>query len=108
MAASTIAFALVAALTITSASAWRFGGPKARKNAAGAGTAVDALFIFGDSFWDIGNNKYAYATHNEVIPLNILPYGVDYLPMSGRCSNGRVVSDFLGTCHAKKLTQWLL
>ena len=55
------------------------------------------MFIFGDSFWDIGNNKYAVATHKNVIPLNIPPYGVDYVPSSGRCSNGQIIPDYLGT-----------
>ena len=94
--------ALVLAILVlapVSARRHRFGSRfrRFRKFAApGAGTPVDSMFIFGDSFWDIGNNKYIFATDNNVIPLNIPPYGIDYVPSSGRCSNGKIIPDFLG------------
>ena len=57
----------------------------------------DAIFVFGDSLSDTGNN-------NELtnVPLvfksNWVPYGQDYsthLP-TGRFSNGKIALDFMG------------
>ena len=62
-----------------------------------AGLPVDALFVFGDSLWDVGNNKFS-ANPNIIKPA-FYPYSLDYLPGSGRCSNGRLAVDFLGEWH---------
>ena len=53
-----------------------------------------ALFIFGDSFYDAGNNIYL----NTNIPkLNIFPYGETYFKHpTGRASDGRLIPDFIG------------
>jgi hypothetical protein len=53
-----------------------------------------ALFIFGDSFYDAGNNIYL----NTNIPkLNIFPYGETYFKHpTGRVSDGRLIPDFIG------------
>ncbi|KAL9344025.1 hypothetical protein Peur_064456 [Populus x canadensis] len=53
----------------------------------------DALFIFGDSFYDSGNNIYL----NTNIPkLNIFPYGETYFKHpTGRASDGRLIPDFI-------------
>ncbi|CAI8596132.1 unnamed protein product [Vicia faba] len=53
---------------------------------------VPALFAFGDSIVDVGNNNYL-AT---VAKANFFPYGRDFVSHSptGRFSNGKVVSDY--------------
>jgi len=53
---------------------------------------VPALFIFGDSSLDVGNNNYL----PTIIKANFLPYGKDFVNHfpSGRFSNGKVVIDF--------------
>ena len=62
-----------------------------------AAASPDAIFVFGDSLSDTGNN-------NELtnVPLvfksNWVPYGQDYsthLP-TGRFSNGKIALDFMG------------
>ncbi|GKC11128.1 lipase, GDSL [Tanacetum coccineum] len=53
------------------------------------------LFVFGDSLSDSGNNNYI-----NTIPdfqANYWPYGVSYFDLAtGRFSDGRIVSDFIG------------
>ena len=53
-----------------------------------------AMFVFGDSISDVGNNQYGppEITKNAFH----LPNGLDYIPGSGRFSNGRVWVDFVG------------
>lgn len=55
-----------------------------------------ALFVFGDSTVDTGNNNYFTTWLNASRD----PYGIDYIPRSGRFCNGRIVTDFLGQCWA--------
>ncbi|KAG7997302.1 hypothetical protein I3843_01G205100 [Carya illinoinensis] len=51
-----------------------------------------ALFIFGDSLFDAGNNKY----FNTTIPANFYPYGETFFKYpTGRYSDGRVIPDFV-------------
>lgn len=59
------------------------------------GTAVPAVFIFGDSLSDPGNNNYITTLSRANIP----PNGIDFpggVP-TGRYSNGRTVVDIIGT-----------
>ncbi|XP_009776385.1 GDSL esterase/lipase At5g45960-like isoform X3 [Nicotiana sylvestris] len=53
---------------------------------------ISALFVFGDSTVDSGNNNYI----STVIKCNFPPYGRDFLNHipSGRFTNGRLVTDF--------------
>ncbi|PIN15790.1 Triacylglycerol lipase [Handroanthus impetiginosus] len=52
-----------------------------------------AMFAFGDSLTDPGNNNYL----NSLAKANYVPYGVDfYEGPSGRFSNGKTVIDYLG------------
>ena len=62
-------------------------------------TRPPALFVFGDSIVDSGNNN-AITT---LIRCNFPPYGQDFPGhnATGRFSNGRVPSDILGT-HASR------
>lgn len=54
-----------------------------------------ALFIFGDSIFDPGNNDYINAT--TFFQSNFSPYGETFFKYpSGRFSNGRVIPDFIG------------
>ncbi|XP_065867625.1 GDSL esterase/lipase 2-like [Euphorbia lathyris] len=52
-----------------------------------------ALFIFGDSLFDVGNNNYL---HNPIFLTNFTPYGTTYFHYpSGRFSDGRLIPDFI-------------
>lgn len=54
-----------------------------------------ALFIFGDSFFDSGNNNYISTTTLD--QANFWPYGETYFNFpTGRFSDGRLISDFIG------------
>lgn len=56
---------------------------------------VPAIFVFGDSLIDVGNNNYLIRT---LAKGNYFPYGIDFdnrLP-TGRFSNGKTFVDFLG------------
>jgi len=57
--------------------------------------AFPAVIAFGDSVLDTGNNDYI-AT---IMKADFRPYGRDFLggKATGRFSNGRIPSDFLGT-----------
>jgi len=67
-----------------------------------------ALFVFGDSLFDVGNNNYINTTTNY--QANYSPYGETFFKYpSGRISNGRVVPDFIGKnmCLLVKLFEML-
>ncbi|XP_022843224.1 GDSL esterase/lipase 5 [Olea europaea var. sylvestris] len=58
-----------------------------------------ALFVFGDSFFDPGNNNYIKTTTLD--QANFWPYGETYFKYpTGRFSDGRLISDFIAE-HAK-------
>ncbi|KAI3526238.1 hypothetical protein L1887_05482 [Cichorium endivia] len=53
-----------------------------------------ALFVFGDSLFDAGNNNYLNTTNK--VKANFWPYGESYFhPPSGRFSDGRIIPDFI-------------
>ncbi|MED6192832.1 hypothetical protein PIB30_013722 [Stylosanthes scabra] len=53
-----------------------------------------ALFVFGDSLFDVGNNNYINTTTD--FQSNYPPYGESYFNYpSGRFSDGRVLPDFI-------------
>ncbi|KZV27552.1 GDSL esterase/lipase 5 [Dorcoceras hygrometricum] len=53
-----------------------------------------ALFIFGDSFFDTGNNNYINTTSFD--QANFWPYGETYFNYpTGRFSDGRLIIDFI-------------
>lgn len=77
-----------------------FGGCIAVKAVGGDGqrTSVPALFIFGDSLVDVGNNnQLKLALDKANFPHN----GIDYAGQkaTGRFSNGMNSADFLGTLY---------
>jgi hypothetical protein len=60
--------------------------------------AVPAIYVFGDSTLDVGNNNYLPGTS---VPRALKPfYGVDFPggpKPTGRFSNGYNIADFIGT-----------
>jgi hypothetical protein len=62
----------------------------------GAEAAVPALFVFGDSLVDDGNNN---ALASALVKANYFPYGLDFLggAPTGRFCNGKTVIDALCT-----------
>nr|GMC51942.1 GDSL esterase/lipase 5 [Ipomoea batatas] len=61
---------------------------------AAAGERRPALFIFGDSFMDSGNNNYINTTTLD--QANFGPYGETFFDApTGRFSDGRLISDFI-------------
>lgn len=70
-------------------------GELANYLSVGPNISFPALYAFGDSFLDAGNNKYLASKAQA----NFTPYGVDFGTgggkATGRFSNGRTVVDFL-------------
>ncbi|KAI8535612.1 hypothetical protein RHMOL_Rhmol10G0187600 [Rhododendron molle] len=61
---------------------------------AGPEKQFTALFAFGDSLTDNGNNNYFLSS---LAKANYVPYGVDFEEgPSGRFSNGRTSLDYIG------------
>lgn len=55
---------------------------------------VSALYVFGDSLFDTGNNNFL----PTIGKADFLPYGVNFAKgPTGRFTNGRNIADFLGT-----------
>ena len=55
---------------------------------------TDALYVFGDSTVDAGNNKFIERSAN----VTFLPYGIDFPDgPTGRFTNGKTSADILGT-----------
>nr|POE67596.1 gdsl esterase/lipase 5 [Quercus suber] len=60
-----------------------------------------ALFIFGDSILDVGNNNYI----TTYLQANVSPYGKSFFRYpTGRFSNGRLIPDFIVSLSDKCLT----
>lgn len=54
-----------------------------------------ALFIFGDSLFDPGNNNFINTTTS--LQANFSPYGETFFKFpTGRFSDGRLIPDFIG------------
>lgn len=54
-----------------------------------------ALYLFGDSLVDVGNNNYLKLS---IAKANHFPYGIDFPTKkpTGRFSNGKNAADFIG------------
>ncbi|KAI3773265.1 hypothetical protein L1987_47790 [Smallanthus sonchifolius] len=66
-----------------------------------------ALFVFGDSLVDSGNNNYINTTTD--FQANFWPYGISYFnPPSGRFSDGRLIHDFIAEYAGLPLIQTYL
>lgn len=79
----TLAWALASALFV-----FQFVG-------GGTQPLVPAVFMFGDSSVDVGNNDYLEATFRADYP----PYGKDFTnhQATGRFCNGKLPTDFTGS-----------
>lgn len=53
---------------------------------------VSAIFAFGDSLTDPGNNNYL----NSIAKANYVPYGIDLDGPTGRFCNGKTAVDYIG------------
>lgn len=55
---------------------------------------IPAMYVFGDSLVDSGNNNYLPGKSNAIFP----PYGIDFGDgkPTGRWTNGRTVVDYFG------------
>ncbi|MBA0648248.1 hypothetical protein Goklo_016008, partial [Gossypium klotzschianum] len=54
---------------------------------------VPALFVFGDSLVDVGNNNFL----NSIAKSNYFPYGIDFnMQPTGRFCNGKTFVDIIG------------
>lgn len=54
-----------------------------------------ALFVFGDSLFDLGNNNFINTT--TYYRANFPPYGESFFKNpTGRFSDGRILPDFIG------------
>ncbi|KAG6386863.1 hypothetical protein SASPL_152040 [Salvia splendens] len=68
--------------------------PSLSLEANGDATKYTAMYVFGDSLTDAGNNKYFIDT---LAKADHLPYGIDFSGgPTGRFSNGKNVVDFIG------------
>lgn len=58
-------------------------------------TNQSALFVFGDSVFDVGNNNYINTFRDS--QANVWPYGqTTFKFQTGRTSDGRLIPDFIG------------
>lgn len=53
---------------------------------------VPAVFVFGDSLVDVGNNNYIVSLSKA----NFFPNGIDFGKPTGRYTNGRTIADITG------------
>ncbi|KAL9999302.1 putative sinapine esterase [Helianthus debilis subsp. tardiflorus] len=61
-----------------------------------ANGCFSSIISFGDSIADTGNLKHLASTSDVFFPC-VPPYGQSFIHQStGRCSNGRLIIDFLG------------
>lgn len=61
---------------------------------------VAALYVFGDSDLDNGNNN----NKNTLAKANYPPYGIDYPKgVTGRFTNGQTIADYLGKFKVEKV-----
>jgi hypothetical protein len=63
---------------------------------------VPAMYIFGDSLVDVGNNNHLKLSFSKA---DYHPYGIDFLNHipTGRFTNGKNAADFLGKLIIKIL-----
>lgn len=62
-----------------------------QSEARGLGRVAPALYVFGDSVMDPGNNIFL----NTPVKVNFTPYGIDFPGgATGRFTNGYTIADF--------------
>ena len=80
-------------LTMFSVSGSTVAGVGSGQSAAAAAPQVPAMFAFGDSLIDVGNNNFL----SSFAKANYFPYGIDFKGgPSGRFTNGRTAVEMLG------------
>lgn len=84
-------FTLIIICLATPAVSWKKAGAD---DTAAAATIFPAIFTFGDSALDMGNNNNRFT----MFKANYLPYGQDFTnhKPTGRFCNGKLVSDITG------------
>ncbi|KAM7477289.1 hypothetical protein LguiB_024532 [Lonicera macranthoides] len=81
------------AVTVVLGAQWPNNGSSGVLVGVEGAAAVPAIFVFGDSLVDDGNNNFI----NSIAKSNYYPYGCDFSQgPSGRFSNGKTFSDLLG------------
>lgn len=76
-------------------------GDEDANGARGRGAMLPAMFVFGDSLIDNGNNNDL----PSLAKANYLPYGIDFRGgPTGRFSNGYTMVDTIGNCFKPKYT----
>jgi phospholipase/lecithinase/hemolysin len=69
------------------------------RGGGGGGQNYTSMFSFGDSLTDTGNLLVSSPLSNHIV--GRYPYGMTYFHRpTGRCSDGRLVVDFLGAPFA--------
>lgn len=72
---------------------WKKTGVMGSSSSSSSSPQVPAMFVFGDSLVDNGNNNYL----SSLARSNYMPYGIDFTGgPTGRFSNGKTIIDFLG------------
>ncbi|KAI3818431.1 hypothetical protein L1987_12238 [Smallanthus sonchifolius] len=67
-----------------------------RSSCVYANGCYTSVISFGDSLADTGNLKQLASDYNQVVRFFLPPYGENFFNQStGRCSNGRLIIDFL-------------
>lgn len=66
---------------------------------------VPAIFVFGDSLVEVGNNNFL----STMAKSNYFPYGIDYgsAGPTGRFSNGKTIIDFVGNIKLLPLSIYI-
>ncbi|XP_051125565.1 GDSL esterase/lipase At5g45960-like [Andrographis paniculata] len=88
-------FVLLAALILGVAETRELGFNYSTTSNSPSSSSIPAVFVFGDSTVDAGNNNYIKTTSKSNFP----PYGKDFPThtATGRFSNGRLVTDFVAS-----------
>ncbi|KAI3985560.1 hypothetical protein MKX01_026030 [Papaver californicum] len=77
----------------------QFSSVEAVRHSSHGLEAVPALYVFGDSLVDSGNNNYL----QTLSKVNFTPYGIDFpYRATGRFTNGKTVVDFLCLSEEEK------
>ncbi|KAJ7957137.1 GDSL esterase/lipase [Quillaja saponaria] len=83
----------ISSLKVLALSFWSFILVIVSTNGAAPEPLFPAMFVFGDSIVDNGNNNYL----NTLAKANYFPYGIDFNQgPTGRFCNGKTIVDFLG------------
>ncbi|XP_051223763.1 GDSL esterase/lipase At5g45910-like [Lolium perenne] len=75
---------------------WTWAVPASPALSSGRRRPYRSIFSFGNSYTDTGNNPIVFAENDLFDPVNRPPYGSEFFRRpTGRCSNGRLIIDFI-------------